>query len=228
MVVSLLTIFSASIIACVEVDLKKLVAISTLSQLGMIIFILSFGGLYLCFFHIVNHALFKSLLFLVCGIMILLRIGRQDRRFLGNRFLYRKSVSFILFLSVTSLIGLPFLSGFFSKDIMIEFLLGFGVDLNILSFFLLSCVLSIIYCVKLLLLGQFLDQVGFSMQMGLFSKVRGVLMGLLYMWSVCYGKFNICILIISEAYILYFSEKLIGVFLLIGGALMFMRKLSFE
>jgi len=109
----LLTSFSAGVIACLEGDVKKLVAISTLRQLGLIIFSLALGHVIYCFFHIVSHALFKSLLFLSCGFIILIRLGNQDIRFIGNKIFFNKRVMLILFLSRISLCGFPFLAGFF-------------------------------------------------------------------------------------------------------------------
>jgi len=89
LLLSLITCFTAGIMACLERDIKKLVAISTLSQIGFLMFFLSVGHIGLSFFHIVCHALFKSLMFLACGFFILLSLGGQDIRFLGNKFFFK-------------------------------------------------------------------------------------------------------------------------------------------
>src|SRR5437763_1967742 len=103
-----------------EKDLKKLVAISTLRQLGIIMFICSLGEFSMCFFHMVSHALFKSLLFLSCGGLIMLIGGDQDMRFMGG-FSYLLRVSFLLIMiSSLNLVGFPFMSGFFSRDMILE------------------------------------------------------------------------------------------------------------
>src|SRR5260221_328494 len=105
----------AGLMAYFEKDLKKLVAMSTLSQLGIIMFICSLGEFSICYFHIVSHALFKSLLFLSCGGLIILIGGDQDIRFIGGfSFLLKMSFLFVI-VSSFNLIGFPFLSGFFSK-----------------------------------------------------------------------------------------------------------------
>lgn len=215
LLVSLLTIMSAGLIACLEVDLKKLVAISTLRQLGIIMFIISLGNLFYCFFHLVNHALFKSLLFLSCGYIILLRAGGQDMRFMGDKFNYRKSIYLILCLSVIRLIGFPFFSGFFSKDISIELIFFLGVDFILIALFIMSCFLSIFYSFKLIVNGGYSKQIGNSFQVNLFSRRKSLFIGILFFWAISFGKFNIFILISGESYVIFFYEKTIGVFLLL-------------
>lgn len=74
------TVFFIGLVALFETDLKKVVAISTLSQLGVIFYGLSFGLWKLTFFHILVHALFKASLFIVVGGMIVLWFGGQDYR----------------------------------------------------------------------------------------------------------------------------------------------------
>jgi len=118
--VRLVTSFIAGIIAFIEVDLKKLVAISTLRQLGLMIFILSLGDVFLCYFHIITHALFKSLLFLSCGVVILIVGGLQDMRYIGGKSFFLGLCVVFMAISNMSLIGVPFLSGFFSKDLILE------------------------------------------------------------------------------------------------------------
>jgi NADH-ubiquinone oxidoreductase chain 5 len=69
-IISVLTLFISGLGANYEIDLKKIIALSTLSQLGIIIFILSLGQYEIAFFHLVSHAIFKSLLFLCAGYYI--------------------------------------------------------------------------------------------------------------------------------------------------------------
>jgi len=68
----------------------------------------------------VSHALFKALLFLSCGFIIIVILGAQDIRFIGTKSLLNKNVFFIIMISNLRLCGFPFLSGFFSKDLIIE------------------------------------------------------------------------------------------------------------
>lgn len=77
---SVLTVVIAGLRARFEADLKKVIALSTLSQLGIIILIVSVGAIGICVFHLVTHALFKALIFLCAGAVIHLSGGIQDIR----------------------------------------------------------------------------------------------------------------------------------------------------
>lgn len=70
----------------VEVDFRKIVAFSTLRQLGLLVFVLSLGELGMCFFHLLTHAIFKSFLFILCGVFISFSYGEQDRRVMSLKF----------------------------------------------------------------------------------------------------------------------------------------------
>jgi len=110
----------AGVRACVEIDLKKIVALSTLSQLGVIIVSLSVYQKNICFFHLVTHAIFKALLFMCVGVSIHTVFGGQDFRSFSN---LGKSISYpIRFLTIANiaLLGFPFMSGFYRKDMIIE------------------------------------------------------------------------------------------------------------
>jgi NADH-quinone oxidoreductase subunit L len=120
MYTSLFTIFCSGLVASIEIDIKKIIAISTLSQLALIIFVTSIGEIELSFYHLINHALFKALLFLRCGISIIRLYGNQDAR---NRSGITKKILFIPFFFVISninLMGFPFISAYYSKDQIIE------------------------------------------------------------------------------------------------------------
>jgi len=150
---SILTSLAAGFIACVEPDLKKVVAISTLSQLGLILYIISLGEILYCYYHIVCHALFKALLFLSCGLIIFLSLGNQDRRFIGTFSLINPILNIMFMSRRMSLFGVPFLAGFYSKDAIIE--ISFYLEENFLIFSLLflCCVLTIVYRLRLFLFG---------------------------------------------------------------------------
>ena len=143
-VVSSLTIFISAISAVFEADVKKVVALSTLRQLGVIILALSVGAVRVCFFHLVSHALFKALIFLCVGRIIHFS-GIQDLRYLGG-FNYSSPV-IIGWLSVAclSLIGFPFLSGFFSKDLVIESFLSGGIRVVLCLIVVFSTCLTGVY-----------------------------------------------------------------------------------
>lgn len=124
LLVSCLTIVIASFCAIVECDLKKIIALSTLRQLRVIIVSLSIGMPKLALFHLVSHALFKALLFICVGSFIFLHFHNQDLRIVGN-LVYQlpfRRVCFVI--GRFSLCGLPFLSGFYSKDLILEIMLS--------------------------------------------------------------------------------------------------------
>lgn len=130
-----LTILISGLGANYEMDFKKIIALSTLSQLGLIIGTLSIGFLKLAFFHLLTHALFKALLFLCAGIFIHRIINFQDIRFSGG-FNNQIIITLIFFnISRLALCGIPFLAGFYSKDIILEFILISNVNIIIFFFF---------------------------------------------------------------------------------------------
>lgn len=118
--IGIFTIFISGLGANYETDLKKIIALSTLSQLGVIIITLALGFFELSFFHLLRHALFKSLLFLCAGVFIHNVGDTQDIRYLGG-LEYGCPVSSFYFTACSlSLCGFPFISGFYSKDSILE------------------------------------------------------------------------------------------------------------
>ena len=115
-----LTIFMAGLGANFEYDLKKIIALSTLSQLGVIIRVLSLGWANLAFFHLLTHALFKALLFICAGSIIHGRGDRQDIRTMGGLVNFMPLRVMMINLANLSLCGFPFLAGFYSKDLILE------------------------------------------------------------------------------------------------------------
>lgn len=146
-----LTIFIAGISANYEFDLKKIIALSTLRQLGLIIRILRIGLPDLAFFHLLTHAIFKALLFICAGIIIHIINDIQDIRFIGGIRLYIPLTSLCINISNIALCGIPFLAGFYSKDLILE-LVRFR-NLNLIIFFLyyLSTGLTIFYRFRLII-----------------------------------------------------------------------------
>lgn len=147
---SVFTIFIAGLIANFEIDLKKIIALSTLSQLGLIIMRLRIGLRLLSFFHLLTHAVFKSLLFMCAGIIIHFIRNNQDIRFYGK---LNELVPFTImrfYISRLALIGFPFLAGFYSKDLIIERLFIMNVNLFILSLIILSIIFTVSYSLRLM------------------------------------------------------------------------------
>ena len=115
-----LTAFFAATVAITQNDIKKVIAYSTCSQLGYMVFICGLSYYHLSMFHLVNHAFFKAVLFLGAGSVIHAMSGEQDVRKYGNLVnLIPYTYSYML-IGFISLSGLPFLSGFYSKDFILE------------------------------------------------------------------------------------------------------------
>ena len=134
LLISGLTIFMAGLGANFEFDLKKIIALSTLRQLGLIIRILSIGFYKLAFFHLLTHALFKALLFICAGAIIHNINNSQDIRLIGGLSIHIPLTSTCLNVANLALCGIPFLAGFYSKDIILEVVSLSSI--NIFSFFL--------------------------------------------------------------------------------------------
>nr|AXA45345.1 NADH dehydrogenase subunit 5 [Benthomangelia sp. MNHN IM 2013-9652] len=118
--ISVLTLLMAGIGANYENDLKKIIALSTLSQLGVMMMSLGMGMPHLALFHLYTHALFKALLFLCAGMIIHNSSNTQDIRHMGLLFSQLPLTITCLNIANLSLCGAPFLSGFYSKDLILE------------------------------------------------------------------------------------------------------------
>ena len=149
-ILSVLTIFMAGLGACFEFDLKKIIALSTLSQLGLIIYSLSIGLVKVALFHLLIHALFKALLFIRAGCIIHGFKGWQDIRIIGNIITSLPFISSCFVVSNLALRGIPFLAGFYSKDLILE--ISLIEEINILSLFILflSTGLTVAYTFRLI------------------------------------------------------------------------------
>nr|APX40025.1 NADH dehydrogenase subunit 5 [Cryptocephalus rugicollis] len=146
---SMMTMFMSGIGANYEYDLKKIIALSTLSQLGLMMSILSLGEWRLAFFHLLTHALFKALLFMCAGSIIHSFINSQDIRYLGG-LIYQMPYTVTLFnICNFSLCGLPFLSGFYSKDLIVEVMSMGYLNIFVYTIFYISIGLTVSYSVRL-------------------------------------------------------------------------------
>lgn len=148
--ISMVTFFLASIRARLRYDLKRIVAMSTLGHLALIIIALRIGQFCLGFFHLLRHALFKSLLFIGRGNAISRFHHSQDLRDIGGIGILIPVTRQRIFISLISLSGIPFSSGFYSKDLVLEILsVGGGKDFFLSRSILGFCViLSVIYCFR--------------------------------------------------------------------------------
>lgn len=147
-ILGLWTLFIASLAALVEIDRKKIIAFSTMSQLGLMVVALYAGKDILAFFHLLTHAVFKALLFIVVGFFLLIKNHTQDIRKSNKRLSSFPLLSLLLVHCLFTLSGLNFLSGFFSKEKILEsFGLHFKIFFKILFWF--SLIFTVIYSFRL-------------------------------------------------------------------------------
>nr|YP_010585907.1 NADH dehydrogenase subunit 5 [Glossosoma caudatum]UZZ43630.1 NADH dehydrogenase subunit 5 [Glossosoma caudatum] len=145
-----LTMLMSGLSANFEYDMKKIIALSTLSQLGLMMSILSMGYLELAFFHLLTHAMFKALLFMCAGVIIHSMSDFQDIRFMGGSVKFMPLTSICFSLSNLALCGAPFLAGFYSKDLILEIVCMSQINLVIFFFFFFSTGLTVSYSIRLI------------------------------------------------------------------------------
>uniref|UniRef100_UPI0031F3BC02 NADH dehydrogenase subunit 5 n=1 Tax=Yangiella montana TaxID=3141511 RepID=UPI0031F3BC02 len=146
---SCMTMLLAGMGAIFEFDLKKIIALSTLSQLGLMMMVLFMGDSLISFFHLLNHAFFKSLLFLCAGLIIHCIGDSQDIRYLGYSISYLPVTCACFCISSLSLCGVPYLTGFYSKHCIMSLLFSVNWDFFLGLVFLVSMVTTIIYSTRL-------------------------------------------------------------------------------
>nr|AYU71327.1 NADH dehydrogenase subunit 5 [Scirtes sp. 2 ACP-2013] len=149
LLISILTMFMAGLGANFEFDLKKVIALSTLSQLGLMMSILFLGNSKLAFFHLLTHAMFKALLFMCAGAVIHNFVNFQDIRFMGSLMLQMPLTCLYFNISNLALCGFPFLAGFYSKDLILEFSSFFSLNFFIYLILYLSTGLTMCYSLRL-------------------------------------------------------------------------------
>jgi NADH-ubiquinone oxidoreductase chain 5 len=115
-----LTAFFASSVGLVQNDLKRVIAYSTCSQLGYMVFTCGISGFSIAIFHLANHAVFKALLFLSAGCILHGLSDEQDMRRMGGLITFLPTSYSMVLVGTLAIIGFPFLTGFYSKDTILE------------------------------------------------------------------------------------------------------------
>nr|YP_010713314.1 NADH dehydrogenase subunit 5 [Lychas mucronatus]WDA95766.1 NADH dehydrogenase subunit 5 [Lychas mucronatus] len=149
MISSTLTMFMAGISATLETDLKKIIALSTLSQLAIMMLALSMKMWKLAYFHMVTHAMFKALMFLCAGYIIHNSKNTQDIRKMGEIISSSPTISICFLISSLALMGVPFTAGFYSKDLILETMLTSSLSQPIFLMIILSFGLTMLYSFRI-------------------------------------------------------------------------------
>ena len=151
-VIGMFTALFAASVALVQNDIKKIIAYSTCSQLGYMFFATGVGAYNVAMFHLFTHAFFKALLFLGAGSVIHSFNDEQDINKMGGVFKHLPYTYTLMIIGTLALTGFPFLSGFYSKDLIIEFayLKGNTVGFYACSIGIFTAVLTSIYSWRLI------------------------------------------------------------------------------
>nr|ASY98230.1 NADH dehydrogenase subunit 5 [Popa spurca] len=209
LVLSVLTMFMSGLGANFEYDLKKIIALSTLSQLGLMMSIMSMGFADLSFFHLLTHALFKALLFMCAGMVIHNVKNFQDIRFMGNLSILMPLTSSCFMISNFALCGMPFLAGFYSKDIILEMVSLSNLNLFMYFMYFFSTGLTVCYSFRLfyyVLWGDFnltpmfkLSEESWMMVYGMLGlMIFAVFGGTLLSWMIFFTPYFICLPIMMK------------------------------
>nr|UFZ12989.1 NADH dehydrogenase subunit 5 [Protohermes flavinervus] len=150
LLIGCLTMFMAGVGANYEFDLKKIIALSTLSQLGLMMSILAMGFPTLAYFHLLTHALFKALLFMCAGSVIHNMGNCQDIRFMGGIVTQMPLTLGCMNIANLALCGTPFLAGFYSKDLILEMVSLSNLNWIIYLLYFISTGLTVCYSFRLI------------------------------------------------------------------------------
>ena len=153
-IIGALTAFCASTIGLVQNDLKRVIAYSTCSQLGYMVFACGLSNYSVGVFHLSNHAFFKALLFLSAGSIIHSVNDEQDMRKMGGLKTLLPFTYIMVVIGSLALIGFPFLTGFYSKDLVLELAFSKFSYFGYFSYFLgtFGAFLTAFYSTRLLCL----------------------------------------------------------------------------
>nr|AUB29942.1 NADH dehydrogenase subunit 5 [Rinaca jonasii] len=222
LLLSILTMFMAGISANYEFDLKKIIALSTLSQLGLMMSILSMGFPDLAFFHLLTHAMFKAMLFMCAGVIIHMMNDTQDIRYMGGISLFIPLTSLCLNISNMALCGIPFLAGFYSKDLILEMVSFSNLNFLVFFFYYVSTGLTMFYTFRLIMYTMIMDYnllTIYNLYDEDYIMLKSMMM-LLFM-SVVSGSF-LSWMIFSYPYMIYlpFNLKMMVIYVsLLGGVM---------
>ena len=150
---SITTVFS-SLIGLFQQDIKKVIAYSTMSQLGMMVIAVGLSSYNIALFHLVNHAFYKGLLFLGAGAVIHAVADNQDFRKYGGLIGFLPLTYSVMLIASLSLVAFPFMTGFYSKDFILESAYGQFHFYSVAVYFIatMGAMFTTLYSVKVLYL----------------------------------------------------------------------------
>ncbi len=129
-----LTLLAAGLVALVQWDIKRVIAYSTMSQIGYMFLGAGLGAYGVALFHLITHAFFKALLFLAAGVVIHHLAGEQDVRRMGGLRRFMPFTHVVFLIGSLALVGIPPLAGFWSKDAIVASALAEGGALGWILF----------------------------------------------------------------------------------------------
>nr|YP_009045436.1 NADH dehydrogenase subunit 5 [Parantica sita]AHA03787.1 NADH dehydrogenase subunit 5 [Parantica sita] len=211
-----LTMLMAGISANYEYDLKKIIALSTLSQLGLMMSILSMGYSDLAFFHLLTHAMFKALLFMCAGVIIHMMNNNQDIRMMGGISFYIPMTSLCMNISNMALCGIPFLAGFYSKDLILEMVMLSNLNLMVFYLYYFSTGLTVFYTIRLLMylmindynllsIYNLYDEDYIMLKSMLMLLFMSLISGSMLSWLIFYNPYMIYMSLSMKMMVLYVS-----------------------
>ncbi len=147
------TVFS-SLIGLFQQDIKKIIAYSTMSQLGMMVIAIGLSSYNIAIFHLVNHAFYKGLLFLGAGAVIHAVADNQDLRRYGGLISFLPLTYTVILIASLSLVAFPFMTGFYSKDFILESAFGqyYFSSISVYVIAAIGAIFTTLYSVKVLYL----------------------------------------------------------------------------
>nr|DBA43800.1 TPA_asm: ND5 [Bombus supremus] len=217
LLISSMTMFISGMMANFEMDFKKIIALSTLSQLGFMMSIYSLGMVDLTFLHLFIHAFFKSMMFMCAGSLIHYMLGVQNfRLYMGMFYLYPMK-SLMLMFSLLMLCGFPFLVGFYSKDLIVEYYFLNSMSIFSLMNLILGTIFTVSYSFRIMFMmmkkNYLMNLINFKedfiMIFSMFIMLMIMLILSKFVFNLFFFEKNINLVIIYKYFI--FKMMLIGV-----------------
>ena len=151
LILGCITITIAGIRGVIELDIKKIIALSTLRQLGVIFFSLGLGESFLRYFHLISHAYFKAIIFICAGAIIHSISDYQDLRKIGAGYSRNPLINGVILVGSVRLCGIPFISGFYSKDQILETIFIYNISGLIFFFTTIATIITAIYSCRVII-----------------------------------------------------------------------------